>query len=132
MPLREPRSLLRLRRPSAERGPPQHSVGNPPTKLAYLRRSREPSPPRAGWSAASAGAVGDPGPSGKTVRVNDQEVHQQIERLVAEEHTLFEKGSAVSSEERRRLGDINVQLDRLWDLLRQRRGRGEVGEEPRG
>ena len=62
--------------------------------------------------------------------VNDQEVHQQIERLVAEEHALFEKGSAVSSEERRRLGDINVQLDRLWDLLRQRRAREEFGQDP--
>ena len=62
--------------------------------------------------------------------MNDQEVHQQIERLVAEEHALFEKGSAVSSEERRRLGDINVQLDRLWDLLRQRRAREEFGQDP--
>jgi Protein of unknown function (DUF2630) len=62
--------------------------------------------------------------------VNDQELHQQIEALVAEEHTLFEKGGAVSSDERRRLGDINVQLDRLWDLLRQRRAREEFGQDP--
>jgi hypothetical protein len=62
--------------------------------------------------------------------VNDQELHQQIERLVAEEHTLFDKGGAVSSGERARLGDINVQLDRLWDLLRQRRAREEFGQDP--
>jgi uncharacterized protein DUF2630 len=62
--------------------------------------------------------------------VNDQELHQQIERLVAEEHSLFDKGGAVSSGERTRLGDISVQLDRLWDLLRQRRAREEFGQDP--
>jgi hypothetical protein len=62
--------------------------------------------------------------------VNDHELHQQIERLVAEEHQLLEKGGAVSSEERARFGDINVQLDRLWDLLRQRRARKEFGQDP--
>ena len=62
--------------------------------------------------------------------VNDQELHQQIERLVAEEHALLEKGGTVSSGERTRLGDINVQLDRLWDLLRQRRAREEFGQDP--
>ena len=62
--------------------------------------------------------------------MNDQKLHQQIEALVAEEHGLFEKGSAVSADERRRLGEINVQLDRLWDLLRQRRAREEFGQDP--
>ena len=62
--------------------------------------------------------------------MNDQQLHEQIERLVAEEHALFDKGSAVSADERRRLGDINVQLDRLWDLLRQRRAREEFGQDP--
>jgi hypothetical protein len=62
--------------------------------------------------------------------VNDQDVHQQIERLVSEEHSLFEKGSAVTPDERSRLGEINVQLDRLWDLLRQRRAREEFGQDP--
>lgn len=36
----------------------------------------------------------------------------------------------MSVEERRRLGDINVQLDRLWDLLRQRRAREEFHQNP--
>jgi hypothetical protein len=62
--------------------------------------------------------------------VNDQELHQQIERLVGEEHALLEKGGAVSDDERTRLGNINVQLDRLWDLLRQRRAREEFGQDP--
>jgi Protein of unknown function (DUF2630) len=62
--------------------------------------------------------------------VNDQELHAHIEQLVAEEHALLEKGGEVSSNERTRLGAINVQLDRLWDLLRQRRAREEFGQDP--
>ncbi len=62
--------------------------------------------------------------------MNDQDLHQQIERLVAEEHQLLEKGGTVSSDERTRLGDIDVQLDRSWDLLRQRRARKEFGQDP--
>lgn len=62
--------------------------------------------------------------------MKDQELHEQIERLVAEEHALLEKGGAVSASERTRLGDINVQLDRLWDLLRQRRAREAAGQDP--
>lgn len=62
--------------------------------------------------------------------MKDQELHQQIEGLVAEEHTLLEKGGTVTPDERRRLGEINVQLDRLWDLLRQRRAREEFGQDP--
>ncbi len=62
--------------------------------------------------------------------MNDQELHQQIERLVAEEHTLFDKGTGMSSDDKRRLGDVNVQLDKLWDLMRQRRAREEFGQDP--
>ncbi|MBV9439644.1 MAG: DUF2630 family protein [Candidatus Eremiobacteraeota bacterium] len=62
--------------------------------------------------------------------MNDQELHRRIEGLVAEEHGLFEKGGARSENERRRLAEINVQLDRLWDLLRQRRAREEFGQDP--
>lgn len=62
--------------------------------------------------------------------MNDQELHQRIERLVGEEHALLEKGGAISSDERTRLEAINVQLDRLWDLLRQRRARAEFGQDP--
>ena len=62
--------------------------------------------------------------------MNDQQLHERIESLVAEEHNLLEKGGAVSSVERTRLGEINIQLDRLWDLLRQRRARTEFGQDP--
>lgn len=62
--------------------------------------------------------------------MNDAEIQAQIERLVAEEHALFERSSGISAEERKRLDDLNVQLDRLWDLLRQRRAREEFAQNP--
>ncbi len=62
--------------------------------------------------------------------MNDQELHAHIDALVKEEHALFERESAMTAEERSRLGTINVQLDRLWDLLRQRRARAEFGQDP--
>ncbi len=62
--------------------------------------------------------------------MNDQQLHQTIETLVAEEHTLFDKGRGISAEDRRRLDEVNVQLDRLWDLLRQRRAREEFAQDP--
>jgi len=62
--------------------------------------------------------------------VNDQELHAHIETLVAEEHALFDRGGDLTPDDRQRLGDINVQLDRLWDLLRQRRAREEFDQDP--
>jgi len=62
--------------------------------------------------------------------VNDQQLHEHIEQLVAEEHKLFDRAGDMGPEERKRLGDINVQLDCLWDLLRQRRAREEFGQNP--
>jgi hypothetical protein len=64
------------------------------------------------------------------VAVNDQQLHEHIESLVAEEHALFDKGRALNVEDRRRLDEVNIQLDRLWDLLRQRRAREEFGQDP--
>ena len=62
--------------------------------------------------------------------MNDQTIHGSIEELVAEEHRLFEKGTALTEADRERLTEVNVQLDRLWDLLRQRRAREEFGQDP--
>ncbi len=62
--------------------------------------------------------------------MNDQTIHESIEKLVAEEHALFERGSAMTPEDRARLKDVNVQLDRLWDVMRQRRAREEFGQNP--
>ncbi len=61
----------------------------------------------------------------------DQPVLRHIERLVAEEHKLYNRG-AVAEEDRSRLAKIQVELDQCWDLLRQRRARREFGQDPEG
>jgi hypothetical protein len=50
----------------------------------------------------------------------DQSVLAHIERLVAEEHRLYNQGTG-SEADRVRLAKIQVELDQCWDLLRQRR-----------
>jgi hypothetical protein len=59
----------------------------------------------------------------------DQTVLKHIEELVAEEKKLYAKGS-VSDEEKQQLNRINLELDRCWDLLRQRRALREFGRNP--
>jgi hypothetical protein len=54
---------------------------------------------------------------------------QHIERLVAEEHHLFEHGERTPEQERR-LKELQVKLDQCWDLLRQRRAARETGRDP--
>jgi uncharacterized protein DUF2630 len=62
--------------------------------------------------------------------MNDNDVHNHIEALVAEEHRLFERQGQETPEDRRRLEEIRVELDRYWDLLRQRRAQREFGRDP--
>ena len=54
---------------------------------------------------------------------------EHIEHLVAEEKRLYAQGT-LSDAERERLGELNVELDRCWDLLRQRRALREYGRNP--
>jgi hypothetical protein len=68
--------------------------------------------------------------------MDDQSILSRIESLVHEEHALQgrEEGDAVRDEalaaDRRRLEDVSVELDRCWDLLRQRRARRAAGGDP--
>jgi Protein of unknown function (DUF2630) len=64
--------------------------------------------------------------------MEDGQVHDEIERLVAEEHELWENESAGGATEadRQRLEQVKVSLDRCWDLLRQRRALRETGGDP--
>jgi Protein of unknown function (DUF2630) len=70
--------------------------------------------------------------------MDDQGVLSRIEALVAEEETLrareqddAQKSSdATLLEDRDRLDSIAVELDRCWDLLRQRRALRESGRNP--
>ncbi len=64
-----------------------------------------------------------------TQHTTDQNVLKHIEELVTEEKNLYAKGQ-VSDAERQRLDKINVELDRCWDLLRQRRALREFGRDP--
>jgi hypothetical protein len=60
----------------------------------------------------------------------DKDIHvfAHIEALVAEEHRLFEHGQP-TDEQKKRLGEVQSELDRYWDLLRQRRALREFGRD---
>ncbi|MDE2481217.1 MAG: DUF2630 family protein [bacterium] len=64
--------------------------------------------------------------------MNDQSIHEHIESLVAEEHRLLEHGEAgrLTADDKARLDAVQVQLDRYYDLLRQRRARRDAGQDP--
>jgi hypothetical protein len=64
--------------------------------------------------------------------MNSSDIQTHIEELVAEEHRLLDKASAAALDDtdKQRLADVNVQLDRYYDLLRQRRARDEFGQDP--
>jgi hypothetical protein len=64
-----------------------------------------------------------------TTYTSDQAVLAQIERILAEEHRMYERGK-LSDGDRIRLKEITVELDQLWDLLRQRRALREFGKDP--
>ena len=64
--------------------------------------------------------------------MQDAQIHQSIEKLVAEEHELWEKEAAgvATEEDRQRLESIGIALDQSWDYLRQRRALREAGRDP--
>jgi hypothetical protein len=64
--------------------------------------------------------------------MKDDELHRRIDELVAEEHRLERAhvGQALSEAEQQRMNDLGVQLDRYWDLLRQRDARRRAGLDP--
>ena len=59
---------------------------------------------------------------------NDAPVFAHIEALVAEEHRLFDHGQ-LNDEQKKRLARVQSELDRYWDLLRQRRALREFGRD---
>jgi hypothetical protein len=62
-------------------------------------------------------------------RSTEQTVLNHIQELVDEEHQLYNK-EALTEEDRKRLDNLEVQLDQCWDLLRQRRALRDAGEDP--
>jgi len=65
--------------------------------------------------------------------MSDESILNRIESLVQEEHKLQhrEQDDATDddalADDRRRLDQVSVELDRCWDLLRQRRARRNAG-----
>ncbi|HSD76889.1 MAG TPA: DUF2630 family protein [Solirubrobacteraceae bacterium] len=64
--------------------------------------------------------------------MDDARISDTIERLVAEEHRLLaaDPHKVDLDERHRRLDEVKVELDRCWDLLRQRRALREFDEDP--
>ena len=68
--------------------------------------------------------------------MSDESIADRIERLVGEEHELRHREQADSKNEERleadqeRLRAVEVELDRCWDLLRQRRALRDAGGDP--
>ena len=68
--------------------------------------------------------------------MSDESIAARIERLVNEEHELRSReerdasDDAALDDDRERLRAVEVELDRCWDLLRQRRALRSAGGDP--
>jgi hypothetical protein len=64
--------------------------------------------------------------------VGDPQIHGAIDRMVAEEHELWQREAAgeATDSDRQKLEALRVSLDQCWDLLRQRRARRDAGRDP--
>jgi Protein of unknown function (DUF2630) len=68
--------------------------------------------------------------------MSDESIANRIEKLVAEEHELRHREESDSQDADRletdqdRLQAVEVELDRCWDLLRQRRALRDAGANP--
>lgn len=72
-----------------------------------------------------------PGRPGKARRMDDRDILKRIRALVEQEDLLREQGeAALDPGDRERLQSVERDLDQCWDLLRQRRAKRAVGEDP--
>lgn len=64
----------------------------------------------------------------------DQRVEDRIETLIDREHELrrHAEGRPLDEAEQAELRRLEVRLDQLWDLLRQRRALRAAGQDPAG
>jgi hypothetical protein len=68
--------------------------------------------------------------------MSDETIAARIENLVAEEHDLRNREQTDASDDNRldadqqRLREVEIELDRCWDLLRQRRAIRDAGGDP--
>jgi hypothetical protein len=68
--------------------------------------------------------------------MSDESIAAHIDKLVSEEQELREReqhdGAERLEADSERLRSIEVELDRCWDLLRQRRALRDAGADPDG
>jgi hypothetical protein len=70
--------------------------------------------------------------------MDDRKIQDRIEQLEQEERTLRSDEERLAgqpagdrlAEDRGRLGQVKVELDQLWDLLRRRRALRDAGQDP--
>ena len=68
--------------------------------------------------------------------MTDETIANRIEKLVAEEHELRHREESDHydadrlEDDQERLRAVEVELDRCWDLLRQRRALRDAGRDP--
>ena len=68
--------------------------------------------------------------------MSDESIASRIDKLVAEEKELRAREQQDRDDDdslaadRERLQAVEVELDRCWDLLRQRRAKEEFGQDP--
>jgi hypothetical protein len=65
--------------------------------------------------------------------MDDSRILKDISELVASERDLRDRlarGELTPAEEQSRLRAVEVELDRCWDLLRQRQAKREAGQDP--
>ena len=71
----------------------------------------------------------------KGAKMDDVDILKHIHTLVDEEHKLIEQHTTTADlnvDQHARMQELQVQLDQLWDLLRQRRARRHAGLDPEG
>ncbi len=64
--------------------------------------------------------------------MEDADIVERIDELVEEVHKLESEHHAMglSGAEREHLSELQVEIDRNWDLLRQRRALRHAGQDP--
>ena len=64
--------------------------------------------------------------------MDDEEIVGRISQLAEEEQRLEEAhvGEGLSDDELARKRELEVTLDQMWDLLRQRRAKRSAGQDP--
>lgn len=65
--------------------------------------------------------------------MDDRPMFERINELAREEEELWERagdGDGLSTRQRERLETIRVELDQCYDLLHQRQGRRDAGQDP--